>query len=190
MNWDDIVGQHKLKKLLQESIGNKRVGHAQLFVGESGYGTLPLAIAFAREVFLQENPSSAVKVDSLNHVDLHFSFPVFKEKKEGLSSIFAEEFREMIIENPYARDFIYDVIKQLIARKKEPDAKILMQLLKKECQGIEMTPEEITYLANKQWKTFSPEEVQKLYKEVEDRIVAGKFTLEDILAEIDDVLAK
>lgn len=102
MNWDDIVGQHKLKKLLQESIGNKRVGHAQLFVGESGYGTLPLAIAFAREVFLQENPSSAVKVDSLNHVDLHFSFPVFKEKKEGLSSIFAEEFREMIIENPYA----------------------------------------------------------------------------------------
>ena len=94
------------------------------------------------------------------------------------------------VDNPYARDAIMDIITQVVARQKEPDAKILLQLLRKECQGIEMTPEEITYLTNKQWKIFSPEELQKLYKEVEDRIVAGKITLEDILAEIDDVLAK
>ena len=102
MNWNNIVGQENLKKLLKESIDNHRVGHAQLFVGNDGYGTLPLALAFAQEVFSKENEHSASKVETLNHVDLHFSFPVYKEKSEGLSSNFFEDFREMILENPYS----------------------------------------------------------------------------------------
>lgn len=102
MDWNTIIGQENLKKLLKESIENHRVGHAQLFVGADGYGTLALALAFAQEVFTRENAHAASKVTTLNHVDLHFSFPVFKEKSEGLSSNFFEEFREMILENPYA----------------------------------------------------------------------------------------
>ncbi len=104
MNWEQIVGQEKLCKLLKESINDNRVSHAQLFVGKDGYGTLPLAMAFAKEVFRKENETSASKVETLNHLDLHFSFPVFKEKKAGLSSAFYEQFREMILENPYADD--------------------------------------------------------------------------------------
>ena len=104
MNWEQIAGQEKLKKLLQESIHNNRVSHAQLFVGKDGYGTLPLALAFAKEVFKKENEHSSSKVETLNHLDLHFSFPVFKEKTSGLSSNFYEQFREMILENPYSNN--------------------------------------------------------------------------------------
>ena len=102
MNWEHIVGQDKLKNLLKESIHDKRVSHAQLFIGKDGYGTLPLAMAFAKEIFTKENAHSASKVEHLNHLDLHFSFPVFKDKKGGLSQLFLEDFRNMILENPYS----------------------------------------------------------------------------------------
>ena len=102
MNWEQIVGQEKLKNLLRESIADNRVGHAQLFTGKDGYGTLPLALAFAKEVFKKENEKSASKVEHLNHLDLHFSFPVFKEKNSGLTEPFLESFRDMVLENPYS----------------------------------------------------------------------------------------
>ncbi len=102
MNWEQIAGHEKLKNILRESIAENRVSHAQLFTGKDGYGTLPLALAYAKEIFQKENPHSSSKVETLNHLDLHFSFPVFKEKNSGLSESFYEQFREMILENPYA----------------------------------------------------------------------------------------
>ena len=102
MNWEQIAGQENLKKLLRESIADNRVSHAQLFIGKEGYGTLPLAMAFAKEIFRKENEHSFSKVEHLNHLDLHFSFPVFKEKSSGLSDNFFEDFREMILANPYS----------------------------------------------------------------------------------------
>lgn len=101
MNWEEIVGQGNLKNLLKESISDNRVSHAQLFVGKDGYGTLPLALAFAKEIFKKENEHSSSKVENLNHLDLHFTFPVFKEKSSGLTENFLTNFREMVLENPY-----------------------------------------------------------------------------------------
>jgi DNA polymerase-3 subunit delta' len=71
-------------------------------VGKEGYGVLPFALAYAKEIFLRENPNAASKVEHLNHLDLHFSFPVFSEKNDSTSKRLFEEFREMILENPYA----------------------------------------------------------------------------------------
>lgn len=101
MKWTDIVGQEKLISVLKNAIDDNRIAHAQLFVGDSGYGGLPLALAYAQEIFSRENPNSAHKVETLNHLDLHFSFPVFKKDKSSLSSLFFQEWREMILENPY-----------------------------------------------------------------------------------------
>lgn len=102
MNWDDIPGQQFLKIQLQKSIEENRVSHAQLFAGAEGYGTLPLALAYAKEIFLRENPHAASKVEHLNHLDLHFSFPVYTEKKTSLSKTFFPQFREMLLDNPYS----------------------------------------------------------------------------------------
>lgn len=102
MNWDDIAGQKNLKKLLQESISDNRVSHAQLFVGKEGYGTFPLVLAYAKQILNNENEHSASRVDHLNHLDLHFCFPVFTEKNNSLSKKNFDEFRSMILESPYA----------------------------------------------------------------------------------------
>lgn len=102
MNWEDIIGQSALKEQLQTAITNGKVSHAQLFVGDFGQGLLPLALAFARTLFTSENPESASRIDTLNHLDLHFSYPVYTEKNEALSSRKFSEFREMILENPYS----------------------------------------------------------------------------------------
>lgn len=102
MNWQEIVGQENLKNLLKNSIENNRVSHAQLFVGKEGYGVFPMALAFAEEILSRENNSAASKVQHLNHLDLHLSFPVFSEKNNSLSKRFYEDFREMMLENPYS----------------------------------------------------------------------------------------
>lgn len=102
MNWEQIVGQKNIINNLRDAIDKERVSHAQLFVGEEGFGVLPIALAYAKEILKRENEHAASKVEHLNHLDLHFSFPVFTEKNNSLSQRLFEEFREMILENPYA----------------------------------------------------------------------------------------
>ncbi|EJL69028.1 DNA polymerase III subunit [Chryseobacterium populi] len=102
MNWENIAGQDNLKKLLKDSIAENRVSHAQLFIGKEGYGTFPLALAYAREILYRENEHAASKVEHLNHLDLHFSFPVYTDNKNSLSKNKFEEFREMVMASPYA----------------------------------------------------------------------------------------
>lgn len=102
MNWENIAGQENLKKLLQDSIIENRVSHAQLFIGKEGYGTMPLVLAYAKEILKGENEHAASKVEHLNHLDLHFSFPVFTDNRNSLSKNKFEEFREMILDFPYA----------------------------------------------------------------------------------------
>ncbi|KQR93437.1 DNA polymerase III subunit delta' [Chryseobacterium sp. Leaf180] len=102
MNWENIAGQENLKSLLKDSISKNRVSHAQLFIGKEGYGTMPLVLAYAKEILERENPHAASKVEHLNHVDLHFSFPVFNENKSTLSKNRFEDFREMMLASPYA----------------------------------------------------------------------------------------
>ena len=99
MNWDNIIGQDALKKQLQESVKNNRIGQALLFVGQEGYGILPLILAFCREIISMENPESAIKIDSLNHIDMHFSFPTYKIDKKNISSSFINIFREQVLSN-------------------------------------------------------------------------------------------
>lgn len=102
MDWDHIAGQQKLKEQLQKSITDNRVSHAQLFLGKEGHGTLPLALAYAQSILRNENEAAKSRVENLNHLDLHFSFPVYSEKSKSQSSRFFPQFREMILENPYA----------------------------------------------------------------------------------------
>lgn len=102
MDWNSIVGQGQLISMLKGVIKNGRIPHAQLFVGEEGYGVLPLVLAYVQEVLCQENLYATSKVQTLNHLDLHFSFPVCSEKGVSNSKRFFQDWRKMILENPYA----------------------------------------------------------------------------------------
>ncbi|MDO4225486.1 MAG: DNA polymerase III subunit delta' [Bergeyella zoohelcum] len=86
---------------MKDTVEHNRVSHAQLFVGKEGYGTLALALAYAQEILGKENPSAVSKIQHLNHLDLHFSFPVYSEKNNSFSKRFYENFREMVLKTPY-----------------------------------------------------------------------------------------
>ena len=111
MRFSDILGQENIKNHLQQSANNGRIPHAQLFVGNEGSGTLPIAIAYAQYLLClnSENAESCnIKCDNLSHPDLHFAFPVTsndKVKKHPISKLFLTEWRQFITEQPYGNLF-------------------------------------------------------------------------------------
>ncbi len=107
MLFKDVLGHQHIKKHLKQSVANNRIAHAQLFVGNEGVGTLPMAIAYA-QFLLCENANNKdacdLKCEKLAHPDLHFSFPVTTNtavKKDPISNLFIEDWRLFIAQNPY-----------------------------------------------------------------------------------------
>lgn len=107
----EVIGHEDLKKKLIQTVNDQRISHAQLFQGTAGQGALALAIAYAQYISCenrQENDSCGVcpschKYQKLIHPDLHFVFPLVKtvKAKKGLSDELLEEWRELILDNPY-----------------------------------------------------------------------------------------
>ena len=107
MRFSDITGHSELKRRLAAQIDAGRVSHAQLFTGATGYGTLPLAIAYVQYLFCKHRQGgdscgecpSCRQIAELAHPDLHMVFPVNKrEKKSGevvTSDLFIEKWREL-----------------------------------------------------------------------------------------------
>ena len=108
MRFADVIGHQSLKRHLAESVDRGRVSHAQLFSGEAGAGTLPLAIAYAQYLNCENRTDgdscgccrSCLQIEQLAHPDLHFVFPVNKQgKKSGevvLSADFMPLWRDMV----------------------------------------------------------------------------------------------
>ncbi|MBZ9778513.1 DNA polymerase III subunit delta' [Psychroflexus sp. CAK8W] len=109
MTFDSILGLSHLKNHLRSTISNNRVPHAQLFVGSTGSGPLPMAIAYARELLLHYSPQArSVSInnlmDQLTHPDLHFVYPINKtpnSPKKPVSKDFIGDWRDFIIKNSY-----------------------------------------------------------------------------------------
>lgn len=116
MLFDSILGQEHIKKHLTQSADNKRIAHTQLFVGNEGCGTLPMALAYAQYIlcsnFNGENntgdKSCNLKFDKFSHPDLHFAFPVTtsdKVKSKPVSSLYLDEWRQLLEQQPYGNLF-------------------------------------------------------------------------------------
>ena len=104
MQFNDILGQDVLKKELIKQANSSRLHHAHMFVGKMGYGTLAVALAFVQYLFCEnkkENDScgqcpQCKKVGTLNHPDVHYTFPTFKDKQKSEELI--PSFRNMVSE--------------------------------------------------------------------------------------------
>ncbi len=112
MLFRDIIGHQAIKKQLIANINNKRISHTQLFLGPEGSGQLPLALAAARYMQCrQRQPEDAcgtcpscLKMQKLEHPDLHFFFPVAanqEHKKDVSSKLFYPHWRDILIHTPY-----------------------------------------------------------------------------------------
>ena len=126
MLFADVIGFPEIKKRLIFSVKERRIPHAQLFLGSEGSGNLPMAIAFAQFLFCdnrQENEScgkcpSCIKVDKLIHPDLHLVFPVALSKDTRTSGDIIADFRECFLSDPYINQ--QDWFNELSAENKQP----------------------------------------------------------------------
>lgn len=108
MKFSGIVGHKLLIEKLRQNVDSGRIPHAQLFLGKSGYGGLPLAVAYAQYISCKNRSngdscgdcSSCKKYETLTHPDLHFSFP-FSSDKGKVASENMETWRKSFRSNPY-----------------------------------------------------------------------------------------
>ena len=118
MQFKDIVGQRVLINRMTETIDTDRVSHAQMLLGQMGYGTLALAVAYVQYLLCEHRVHFAEdselradscgecpnckKVQNLIHPDLHFFFPTTttpRVKEKPRCQDFREEFHRFLIEN-------------------------------------------------------------------------------------------
>lgn len=116
MLFSEVFGLPHLKNHLTTTADKGRIPHAQLFVGSSGSGMLPMAIAYAQYILCQNRDSENtggidscnIKMNRLSHPDLHFAFPVAandKVKKNPVSGNFMDEWRHFVDREPYGNLF-------------------------------------------------------------------------------------
>lgn len=111
MKFSDIPGQKEIIQRLIGSVKSERVSHAQLFTGPEGCGNLALALAYAQYISCENKTAgdscgtckSCIKYEKLIHPDLHFVFPVIKNKSssEPVSDNYIQQWREFVRKSPY-----------------------------------------------------------------------------------------
>lgn len=109
MQFKDVIGHEDIKQRLIASLKTGRISHAQLFAGETGYGSMALALAFARYVLCTgdkhddacgECPSCR-KMQKYIHPDVHFVFPVVRKAKSPVSDEYINEWRRLLQKTAY-----------------------------------------------------------------------------------------
>ena len=127
MLFSNTLGQTHIKNHLLKGIENGRIPHAQLFVGKTGSGILPVALAYAQAILASNHPKGSKahencvsKVANLAHPDLHFIFPVNTNqriKKNPFSNLFLEDWRTFVSKSPFGS--LYDWLAFLGIEKKQ-----------------------------------------------------------------------
>lgn len=108
MQFKNVVGQDELKAHLIQEVNADKISHAQMFLGNPGFGGLPLALAFVQFLFCENKAAkdscgvcpSCRKVTELQHPDIHFSFPVVQAINKK-SDLFLKDWRAQLKEAPY-----------------------------------------------------------------------------------------
>lgn len=139
MKFSDIIGQEEVKTMLRRSADEGRVSHAQLFTGQSGSGTLPLALAYAQYLNCTNRSGgdscgecpSCVKMSQLVHPDLHFVLPTNAPKgssgSKPTSDSFLPQWRDIVTDTGgyFDEQMWYDAIgldnQQGLIAKREAD---------------------------------------------------------------------
>jgi DNA polymerase-3 subunit delta' len=108
-----LIGQAQIISSLRDSYHKENFPHALLFIGNPGYGTLPLALWTAGMLLCRsdhiEKPcgvcGDCLKSAQFIHPDLHVTFPVVKKeglaRKDTMSVHYMKKWRSLITEQPY-----------------------------------------------------------------------------------------
>lgn len=112
MNYNEVIGQEKVKARLKQMADDGHLPHALLFCGPAGCGKMAMAMAFASYLLTStvDNDNARRNAEAMlaqwQHPDLHFTFPVIKPAGTSadhkmVSDDFAKEWHAMLMEGPY-----------------------------------------------------------------------------------------
>ncbi len=106
----DVIGHEDIKQRLVHALQAGRISHAQLFAGNTGYGSLALALAFAQYIFCTGDKKEDAcgmcpacrKMQKLIHPDLHFVFPIVRKNgKSQISDEYINQWRHLLTHTVY-----------------------------------------------------------------------------------------
>lgn len=112
MKFAEVIGQTEIKEMLSRQLAEGHVPHAQLFCGPAGSGKLTMALAYASALLCRnrvdgeacgECPSCKM-LKNWAHPDLHFVFPVIKQKgqtTDAVSDQYLSQWREQLHDTSY-----------------------------------------------------------------------------------------
>lgn len=69
---NDLIGQVRVKQILEQIVNRNRIAHAYLFSGPKGSGLLPFALRFAEQVNITDSSS----LPWFKHPDIHVFLPM------------------------------------------------------------------------------------------------------------------
>jgi DNA polymerase-3 subunit delta' len=126
MYFRNVTGQDALKRQLTETARRGAVPHARLFCGQDGTGAFQLALAYARYLNCTRRSDddacgrcpSCLKFNRLAHPDLHFVFPVVKDRKREVCDDYLEPWRAFVNEKAAAGEY-FDIHSWLAYIKSE-----------------------------------------------------------------------
>lgn len=103
MKFAEVIGHDELKQRLRDNVDAGRVSHAQMFVGDAGWGTLQLALAYVQYLHCTNRIggdscgccTSCRQMEALAHPDVHFVFPIVNPTKNPTSDSLLEEWRAL-----------------------------------------------------------------------------------------------
>jgi DNA polymerase III subunit delta' len=110
MQFCNIVGLANAKAQLINLVTADRIPHAILLNGQKGNGGLPMGIAFAQYIMCTAKTATdscgacpnCQKFSKLQHIDVHYSFPVIANPAKEPGSIgYYAEFRKCFLNNAY-----------------------------------------------------------------------------------------
>lgn len=160
----DVIGHEDIKQRLVHTLQAGRISHAQLFAGNTGYGSLALALAFAQYIFCTGDKKEDAcgtcpacrKMQKLIHPDLHFVFPIVRKNgKNQTSDEYINEWRRLLLDTAYfgqeqwyaamgaddnAQAMIYteesaNILRKLNLKSFESDYKIMIVWLPEKMNG-------------------------------------------------------
>ena len=131
MNFNEILGNNKIKEDLQEIINNNTISHSYMFVGIEGIGKKLIAKEFARKILCLNKPNqncetcdSCIKFNSGNNPDFLEIFP------DGNSIKIAQmrEMQEKVYQKPIVSDRKIFIIDQAEKMTEEAQNSLLKTL--------------------------------------------------------------